>query len=52
MDKRRKGVREAAGRWERHRVRFEAFLEGLVFSEEPRLQSIVEAMRYSLFGGG
>jgi geranylgeranyl diphosphate synthase, type II len=55
MDKRLKGVRDAsrsAGRWEEHRVRFESYLEGLVFSEEPRLSRLVEAMRYSMFGGG
>ncbi len=42
----------AAGRWEEHRARFEAYLEGLVFSEEPRLLKLVEAMRYSMLGGG
>jgi len=39
-------------RWAEHRVRFEAYLEGLVFSEEPRLAGLVEAMRYSMLGGG
>src|SRR3712207_5469735 len=39
-------------RWEEHRARFEAYLEGLVFSEEPRLTTLVEAMRYSMLGGG
>jgi geranylgeranyl diphosphate synthase type II len=42
----------AAGRWEEHRAQFEAYLEGLVFSEEPRLLKLVEAMRYSMLGGG
>jgi geranylgeranyl diphosphate synthase type II len=39
-------------RWEEHRARFEAYLEGLIFSEEPRLRGLVEAMRYSMLGGG
>jgi len=33
-------------------VRFEAYLEGLRFSEEPLLSGLVEAMRYSMLGGG
>src|SRR5919112_4018145 len=57
MDKRFGGARDTSpntprGRWEEHRARFEAFLEGLVFSEEPRLAELVEAMRYSMLGGG
>ena len=57
MDKRFGGARDTPhntprGRWEEHRVRFEAYLEGLVFSEEPRLAELVEAMRYSMLGGG
>src|SRR5918911_1193521 len=44
--------RTSAGRWEEHRARFEAYLEGLAFSEEPRLLELVEAMRYSMLGGG
>src|SRR5215210_7177295 len=56
MDKGFEGAQDAsrgtAGRWEKHRARFEAYLEGLVFSEEPRLKGLVEAMRYSLLGGG
>ena len=60
MDKRLKGVQDASrqsasrrvGRWEEHRARFEAYLEGLVFSEEPRLSRLVEAMRYSMLSGG
>ncbi len=56
MDKRFEGAQDAsggtAGRWEKHRARFEAYLEGLVFSDEPRLRGLVEAMRYSMLGGG
>jgi geranylgeranyl diphosphate synthase type II len=57
MDKRFGGARDTShntprGRWEEHRARFEAYLEGLVFSEEPRLAGLVEAMRYSMLGGG
>jgi geranylgeranyl diphosphate synthase type II len=33
-------------------VRFEAYLEGLRFSDEPLLSGLVEAMRYSMLGGG
>src|ERR671938_1479396 len=44
--------RTSAERWEQHRARFEAYLEGLAFSEEPRLLKLVEAMRYSMLGGG
>ncbi|MDQ4002864.1 MAG: polyprenyl synthetase family protein [Actinomycetota bacterium] len=46
------GSRGTARRWEKHRARFEAYLEGLVFSDEPRLRGLVEAMRYSMLGGG
>ena len=56
MDKGFEGAQYAsrgtAGRWEKHRTRFEAYLEGLVFSDEPRLRGLVEAMRYSMLGGG
>ena len=57
MDKRFGGARDTShntprGRWEEHQARFEAYLEGLVFSEEPRLAGLVEAMRYSMLGGG
>lgn len=38
--------------WESHRALFEEYLEGLYFSEEPRLAGLVEAMRYSMLGGG
>ncbi len=56
MDKRPSGrARNASrgvGRWEEHRARFEAYLGGLLFGEEPRLSGLVEAMRYSMLGGG
>jgi geranylgeranyl diphosphate synthase, type II len=56
MDKGFEGTQDASrgtvGRWEKHRTRFEAYLEGLVFSDEPRLRGLVEAMRYSMLGGG
>src|SRR3712207_3888477 len=57
MDKRLRGARDTShnrprDRWEEHRVRFEVYLERLVFSEEPRLAGLVEAMRYSMLGGG
>ena len=61
MGKRLDGARNAPksasrsgprSRWEEHRARFEVYLEGLVFSEEPRLETLVEAMRYSMLGGG
>ena len=48
MDK----MAQSASRWDEHRVRFEAYLEGLRFSEEPLLSGLVEAMRYSMLGGG
>ena len=38
--------------WESHRASFEDYLDGLYFSEEPRLAGLVEAMRYSMLGGG
>ena len=57
MDKWLRGARNASqgasrNHWEAHRARFEAYLEGLVFSAEPRLAGLVEAMRYSMLGGG
>ena len=54
MDRRLDGTRSSSSgdRWEEHRERFEAYLEGLVFSEEPRLAGLVEAMRYSMLNGG
>jgi len=48
MDK----MAHSASRWDAHRVRFEAYLEGLRFSDEPLLSGLVEAMRYSMLGGG
>ena len=45
------GLRTAA-RFEEHRVRFEEYLEKLYFSDEQRLQGLVEAMRYAMLGGG
>lgn len=45
------GLRTAA-RFEEHRIRFEGYLEQLYFSEEPRLQGLVDAMRYAMLGGG
>src|ERR671917_1454230 len=53
LDGRRNVSRSVSrSRWEEHRVRFKAYLEGLVFSEEPRLETLVEAMRYSMLAGG
>src|SRR3712207_2215211 len=46
-----KGLR-GASRWDGHRARFESYLEGLYFSKEPLLSRLVEAMRYSMLGGG
>jgi len=43
---------EWMARWQKHHARFEGYLEGLAFSEEARLQGLVEAMRYSLLAGG
>lgn len=39
-------------RWENHRRTFEAYLEGLRFTEDPELFGLEEAMRYSMLGGG
>lgn len=39
-------------RWESHRRTFEGYLKGLRFTEEPRLASLEEAMRYSMLAGG
>jgi geranylgeranyl diphosphate synthase, type II len=52
MDKVPQSASRSASRWDEHRVRFEAYLEGLRFSEEPLLSGLVEAMRYSMLGGG
>ncbi|TCJ17262.1 polyprenyl synthetase family protein [Rubrobacter taiwanensis] len=43
---------DSARLWEGHRRRLEAYLQGLVFSEDPRLKRLVEAMRYSMLAGG
>jgi geranylgeranyl diphosphate synthase, type II len=47
-------VREtrSAIRWEQHRRAFEKYLQGLRFTEEPRLGGLEEAMRYSMLAGG
>ena len=50
-----KGRASASGsqvRWEQHRRAFEAYLEGLSFTDEPRLRVLEEAMRYSMLAGG
>lgn len=38
--------------WDDHRKQFDQYLEGLYFSEEPRLSGLVSAMRYSMLAGG
>ncbi|WP_273845739.1 polyprenyl synthetase family protein [Rubrobacter calidifluminis] len=39
-------------RWESHRERFEEYLHGLRFSQNPELGPLVEAMRYAMLSGG
>ncbi len=39
-------------RWEEHRRAFEKYLHGLRFTDEPRLEGLEEAMRYSMLAGG
>jgi geranylgeranyl diphosphate synthase, type II len=39
-------------RWEGHRRAFEEYLHGLIFTDEPRLGRLEEAMRYSMLAGG
>ncbi|MGI8541030.1 MAG: polyprenyl synthetase family protein [Rubrobacteraceae bacterium] len=39
-------------RWESHRRTFEKYLEGLRFTEEPELENLQTAMRYSMLAGG
>jgi geranylgeranyl diphosphate synthase, type II len=39
-------------RWEEHRRTFEGYLQGLRFTDEPRLEGLEEAMRYSMLAGG
>ncbi len=46
------GVTRSAARWEEHRRVFEGYLEGLRFTQEPRLAGLEEAMRYSMLAGG
>jgi len=46
------GVSQQDGRWEGHRALFDAYLEGLTFTDEPRLGTLADAMRYSMLGGG
>jgi geranylgeranyl diphosphate synthase type II len=47
-------VREtrSAIRWEQHRRAFEKYLGSLRFTDEPRLEGLEEAMRYSMLAGG
>ena len=49
---RRVSQTRSAIRWERHRRAFEKYLGGLRFTEEPRLEGLEEAMRYSMLAGG
>src|ERR687893_1859392 len=46
------GMNGSGVRWERHRRTFEAYLRGLRFTEEARLEGLEEAMRYSMLAGG
>ena len=39
-------------RWEEHRRTFEGYLRDLRFTDEPRLEGLEEAMRYSMLAGG
>ena len=39
-------------RWEQHRRAFEEYIQGLRFTDEPRLGGLEEAMRYSMLAGG
>ena len=43
---------DSGWRWEEHRLRFERYLQDLRFTEEPRFDGLVEAMRYSMIAGG
>ena len=47
-------VREtrSAIRWEQHRRAFEDYIQGLRFTDEPRLTGLEEAMRYTMLAGG
>ncbi len=51
MARRVSGARSAI-RWERHRRTFEEYIRGLRFTDEPRLEGLEEAMRYSMLAGG
>jgi geranylgeranyl diphosphate synthase, type II len=42
----------SAARWEQHRRTFEGYLRGLRFTDEPRLEALEAAMRYSMLAGG
>jgi geranylgeranyl diphosphate synthase type II len=42
----------SAARWEGHRRTFEEYLRDLRFTDEPRLEGLEEAMRYSMLAGG
>jgi geranylgeranyl diphosphate synthase type II len=46
------GVTQSQVRWEAHRRVFEAYLHGLRFTEEARLEGLEGAMRYSMLAGG
>jgi geranylgeranyl diphosphate synthase, type II len=46
------GVTQSQVRWEAHRRVFEEYLHGLRFTEEPRLEGLEGAMRYSMLAGG
>lgn len=43
---------DSSGWWEKHRAVFEAYLQGLRFTDEPELETLQEAMRYSMLAGG
>ena len=43
---------KTALRWEAHRRLFEEYLAGLSFTDEPRLEGLEGAMRYSMLAGG
>ena len=46
------GMNGSGARWESHRRLFEEYLHGLSFTEEPRLEGLEGAMRYSMLAGG